>query len=257
MLRRMLLLLAPLLAAAEASAIVAQPFTATGTYLRSGPAAFTIGAGGAVEEIEGFVLRAGDAAATRLSASPLPAGLALSFSSALSPDGSDLRLRYEVANTGAGPLAGLTFVSFLDAEIDEALNTFFQEYGETDGTPAAGQGWEIDEPGFAFGDIFANAGQGALDGTNAVPIGAPEDVSLALSFALGPLAPGEIARFDVLISEDGDALGGFALRQRDVDPRSTTAITFSGAASIVPEPGTSVLLGLGLGALAARRRGGR
>ena len=42
---------------------------------------------------------------------------------------------------------------FLDHEIDEPINTFFNEYG-MGGTAVAGQSWEIDEPGALFGDIF-------------------------------------------------------------------------------------------------------
>jgi hypothetical protein len=88
-----------------------------------------------------------------------------------------------------------------------------------------------------------------------VPLASPDDVSLALSFALGMLAPGQVARFEVLISEDGDALGGFALGQHDVDPASTTVVSSSLAASIVPEPGTALLLGAGLLGLGLRMRG--
>lgn len=249
-----LLLLLAAAAASDAQAIVAAPFTASGTYVRPpGPPTFSIGSGGFVEEIDAFVLPAGAAAATQLSSSPAPIGLALSFGTSLSADTTDLLLAYEFTNTSALPLAGLTFLSYFDAEIDETLNTFFNEYAETTGALAAGQDYEVDEPGFTFGDIFSNAQAGALDGTNAVPAASPDDVSMALSFAIGLLNPGQTARFEILLSEDGDALGGFAIRQRDVDPRSSTVITVSGAASIVPEPGTVVLLGAGLAIVAARR----
>lgn len=244
-----------LLLSAPAHAIVLAPFTAQGTYLRAAgeTPSFQIGSGGFVEELEAFVRADGAPAATQLGTSPVPAGLALAFQATLSPDGTDLLLRYELTNTGATPLASLTFVSFLDAEIDETINTFFNEYGEIEGVPAPGQGFEIDEPGYLFGDIFSNALAGLLDGQNAVPASAPDDVSMALSFAVGPLAPGQAARFDLLISEDGDALGGFLLRQRDTSPLSTTAITFSGRAAIVPEPGTALLVGLGVTLLARAR----
>lgn len=243
---------------APAQAIVLAPLTEQGTYRRGfgEPSSFQIGSGGLVEELEAFVRVDGAPAAAILSTDPVPAGLALAFQAILSDDGSDLLLRYELTNTGSESITGLTFVSFLDVEIDEAINTFFNEYGEVEGVPAPGQGFEIDEPGYAFGDIYANALAGVLDGQNAVPASAPDDVSMALSFAVGPLAPGQAARFELLISEDGDALGSLLLRQRDTSALSDTVITFSGRAAIVPEPGTALLIGLGI-ALLARARAGR
>lgn len=236
----LLLLLAP----ATSRAITAGAFTASGTYLRpsGAPSPFTIGSGGAVEEIEAF-LAGPEGPVARLSSDAPPAGVALSFQSILSPDATDLRLVYEITNLSvvATP-ANFRFVSFVDAEIDEALNTFFNEYAETEGALAAGRSFEIDEPGFVFGDIFDNARAANLDGTNAVPSSAPEDVSMALAFTILNLAPGQTARFELMLSEDGDSLGGFAIRQRDADARSDTVITFSGVGSIVPEPGTAALI---------------
>lgn len=257
LLRGFAALLPLLLLSAPAHAIVLAPFGPNGTYVRpSGqPSTFQIGAGGFVEELQAFVRVDESPAAVRLGTSAVPAGLALSFQATLSGDGTDLLLSYEFTRTDATPLASLTFVSFLDAEIDEAINTFFNEYGEVEGTPAAIQGWEIDEPGYAFGDVYDNAFAALLDGQNGVPVGAPDDVSMALSFAVGPLAPGQAARFELLISEDGDALGGFLLRQRDAAIGSPTTITFSGRAAIVPEPATAVLVALGIAGLARTRPG--
>jgi hypothetical protein len=248
----------------DARAISIAPFTSSGTYSRPpGPPSFQIGSGGFVEEIDAFLARAGDAVAAQLSQQSPPAGLALGFSSMLSTDTTDLLLRYDVVNTSAAAISGITFLSFFDAEIDESLNTFFNEYAETEGALAAGRDYEVDEPGFAFGDIVSNARAASLDGTNAVPIGAPDDVSMALSFALGPLNPGQTARFEILLSEDGDAIGGFAIRQRDVDARSRTVITYSGTASVVtgpgpvspvPEPGAALVFGAGLALVAALRK---
>jgi hypothetical protein len=240
--------------ASPAGAIVVQPLSPTGTYLRAGAPSFQIGSGGFVEEIDAFVLPAGAAAPTQLGAGAAPADLALAFSASLSADGTDLLLAYEFTNSGASPLAELTFLSYFDGEIDETLNTFFNEFATTSGALAAGQDYEVDEPGYVFGDIFANAQAGALDGTNALPAGSPDDVAMSLSFAIGLLSPGQTARFEILLSEDGDTLGGFAIHQTDVDVRSTTVITYSGAAFVVPEPATALLLGAGLALVASRRR---
>jgi hypothetical protein len=240
--------------ATPADAIVVQPLSPTGTYLRTGTPNFQIGSGGFAEEIDAFVLPAGAAAATRLSAGGAPSDLAPAFGASLSADATDLLLAYEFTNTGASPLAGLTFLSYFDGEIDETLNTFYNEFATTSGALAIGENYEVDEPGYVFGDIFANAQAGTLDGTNALPAGSPDDVAMSLSFAIGLLSPGQTARFEILLSEDGDTLGGFAIHQTDVDVRSTTVITYSGAAFVVPEPATALLLGAGLALVASRRR---
>ena len=96
-----------------------------------------------------------------------------------------------------------------------------------------------------------------MDNTNALPLGSPDDVSLALGFDLGNLAPLAMATVNVLVSEDGDAIGTLALAQRDSDPDSVTVITLSGQSVVavtVPEPATGLLFGGGLMALLALNR---
>jgi hypothetical protein len=133
---------------------------------------------------------------------------------------------------GAGPhRVGM----FFDHEIDQALNTFFNEVGLAHGTPPSGLSWEIDEPGFAFGDIYDNFVAGALD--NAVGTATPDDVSVAFGWDFS-LAPGEFARLEVLLGNT-PPLSGFYLEQHD--PDSAASIYFSSALSIgttgVPEHG--------------------
>src|SRR4051812_44487293 len=53
------------------------------------------------------------------------------------------RLNVQLSSPGAN-YVGL----FLDHEIDEQINTFFNELGGTTGAPQPGQSWEIDEPGY-------------------------------------------------------------------------------------------------------------
>ena len=235
---------------------------------------FTIGSGGDVFELDAFVNIAGLdlnggglGTSSQLSIAPLPSGLNYNFSSALSPDSSDLTLTYRFSNNTGGALSNFRFFSFIDPEIDEPTTTFFNEYGATAGVTGVGaadpdpDSWEIDEPGFVFGDIFDNLWLGALDNSNAVPIGFPEDVSMALGFNLGTLNPMDTATIAILISEDGTSVGSLALSQFDTDPDSSTVITFSGQAAVtsappavIPEPGTVLLFAAGFASLAVFRR---
>ncbi len=228
----------------------------------------TVGDGGSVFEVDAFVAidgldlngaTAGNSA--QLGVDGVPSDLILTFSSSRSSDGTDLVLSYALANVGTSTLAGMTFLSFLDAEIDEPLNTFFNEIATASGTLAAGQAFEADEPGYVSGDIFDNLRAGSLDGSNAFP---PEDdVSLALSFDVGDLGVGDVATFRIMISEDGDRFGAFDLTQSDTDPDSTTRITYSGDATVdrfmaptspIPEPSAALLFVSGWTVIAASAR---
>ncbi len=243
-------------AARELHAIQLGPFDPSGAGGALNGQTLLVEDGGSVFEIDAFIQiegldlnDAGPGTAARVSTDSLPPELTLSFSSELSGDESDLTLRYRIDNTGASPLAGLTFLSLFDAEIDQGVNTFFNEFAETTGSLAIGQSFEVDEPGFGSGDLFANLLAGQLDGVNAVAEGFENDVAMALSFALGPLSVGDSALVELLVSEDGDSLGSFSIRHLDADPLSTTEITYSGRATVVPEPSTLTLLLLGLATL--------
>ena len=217
---------------------------------------FRLGDAGQVHELDLLLRVDGPTAGTALFSDGASQSLftdwAPRFDASLVGTGSVL-LTWEIENRTATS-SDLAFLSLFDAEIAEPGNTFFNEHASVEGAASPGQDFEIDEPGFSFGDLYTNFLSGRLDGTNAVPASRPEDVALALSFEISALAPGEIARFELLISESGDALEGLRLVHRD--PGNPTVITFSGRASIlpIPEPGTAVLLASGLAALAARRR---
>ncbi len=205
---------------------------------------FTVGVGGVVFELDAFVNIAGEdlngpasGTSAQLSIDALPAGLDFTFSSALSDGDTDLTLTYEFTNNTGGDITGLKFLPFLDAEIDESVNTFFNEFAEISGVLGTGQEFEVDEPGFLFGDIFDNLLDGNLDNTNALPSGSEDDVAMGLAFGFSvDLKPGDKAVIEVLISEDGGQLGTFSITQRDSDPNSTTTITFSGEATLISPP---------------------
>jgi hypothetical protein len=153
---------------------------------------------------------------------------------------------WSITNTSGVPITNAAIFLFLDAELDSVLNTYFNEFGTfvsltlppsaPVGATAAGS-WEIDEPGFVFGDIFNNLLTGTLDNTNAVPFSAPDDVSLALGFGLGTLNPGQTATVTGQIRLTN--IGGLS----HSDPGSNYQFYFNGFSTLdqaaptgVPEP---------------------
>lgn len=151
-------------------------------------------------------------------------------------------------------VAGNYYISaFFDHEIDEQRNTFFNEYAEVSGTPAPGQTWEVDEPGYEFGDIYDNFFAGTLDNTNAISIAefpAGEDVSLALAWDFSLLA-GEFAVIQFILSETRPTSGFFLTH---ADPDSEYEFYASSTLDVIPEPSTLVLVVFGLAGLVAWSR---
>ncbi len=143
-----------------------------------------------------------------------------------------------------------SITAFFDYEIDQSTNIFFNEYGATTGTAAAGQSWEIDEPGFVFGDIYDNVLAGSLDNSNQVTINSVEDTSFALGWDF-TLADGEtgLVSFN-LVDILPSVLPDFYLTHADEESPDTifawSTLDITSDSINVPEPGTLFLMGFGL-----------
>jgi len=154
----------------------------------------------------------------------------------------------------------LSVAVFFDHEIDEATNTFFNEYG-VKGSPIEGGGWswEIDEPGYSFGDIYDHLTGfpgTPFDDTNAVPAGSEDDVSMAIGHTR---TYGEAFKVTYTFELTGQpTAAAFWLKQVDPDSPAEIYLTTSYTTQpiggpAIPEPGTMVLLLSGLGVVAAAR----
>jgi hypothetical protein len=228
------------LAVLSVEAINVGPLGAQGQGGTKNGQTFQIGSSGTVFELDSFLRIEGQdlngnqvGIAAQLSRDPLPGGLAYSVASSPGADPSDWIFTYTISNATSGVFSNLTFLAVVDAELSEATNTFFNEFGSWIGVPAARPGdatqWQIDEPGFHGGALFQKLLSGKLSNSNSIPQSAPEDVALALGFERARLWPGNALRVRVMVSEAGHTLGQFGLLQQDVTDANTT-VAVSGQA---------------------------
>jgi hypothetical protein len=173
---------------------------------------------------------------------PLPSGVDLSAFDLGTGLGA---IEYSV--TGAG---SHYFAAYVDHEIDESVNTFFNELGSASGTPGTGQTWEIDEPGFVFGNIYQNFLAGTLDGT--VGAAFADDVAMALGWSF-TLDATQTATINLVLSDVAPA-SGFFLEHND--PESGESVFMSGVLTVQGQPPVGVpdggaTFGLLLAAMAA------
>lgn len=162
-----------------------------------------------------------------------------------------------------------TFLAAFDHDIEGTGSTFYDETGSVHGTAAAGQTWEIDEPGYwniygsSTGDIHNNFLGGHLDNTVFNDEGIPqEDVSMGMGwhFSLGDF---ETAAVTLTLSETMPT-SGFYLQQYDNPSEKSIYLSSSlvitsdepgpGPTNPIPEPGTMLLFGTGLAGIAGFAR---
>lgn len=174
---------------------------------------------------------------------------------------------WTITNNSTDTYTNLHFIYFLDPEWDLFLNLASNEYAEflgfglPTGAPTgaiAFTSWEIDEPGYVFGDIYDNVSFfGQLDDFNAVPSSAPDDVSMAFLWVLPSLGPQETAT--LTIQHLTAATNGIA--HYDPDSGSGAQLFVNGyleyfpvSGPEVPEPSTFFTLAAGAAFLVLRSR---
>lgn len=204
----------------------------------------------AVPFLHGYSFNIDDAIDNLSSGDPAPAGVDISSFDDVSGLG---RITATITGTGAH-----TFDAYFDHDLNKV--NWWSESGSAMGIAAAGQSWELDEPGFIFGDIYTNFKNTALD--NGVGTLKLEDVSMAMGWDF-TLSVAETAQISLLLSETAPASGLYLGQSHIVqDPAGdysdyvfylSSTISIAGGAA-VPEPSILLLFGVGLTAMVVTRR---
>jgi hypothetical protein len=152
---------------------------------------------------------------------------------------------------------------FVDVFFDHDLQSKFgNEIGAVTGTAAAGQTWQIDEPGSGSmsgdGHVIANFYNDAFDNANHIASNPPFDVSMGMGFHFA-LTAGQTASAAFSVSTIPPP-SGFYLSQ--IDPNNTAnRISFfgnlgisGGGAPTIPEPSSAALAVLGAALLFSWKR---
>ncbi len=163
-----------------------------------------------------------------------------------------------------------SFMAAFDHDIDASTNTWWNEEGSTIGSAAAGQSWEIDEPGYwltydtdsdgtndTTGDIYGHLQAGnPFDERIFNGQLTTEDVAMGMGWDFS-LAANQEALITLSISDTltlNDMTDGLYLCQ--YDPHSNVLLSLTSTLTItttgdpgpdpIPEPGTILLFGSGL-----------
>ncbi len=117
-------------------------------------------------------------------------------------------------------------IAFFDYEIDQAENTFFNSRGHSVNPLPPELTWEIDEPGFVFGDIYASITSTPLkplDNMTAMGLGSEDDVAMAVGFDF-TLKTGETAGITLVLS-DTEPPSDFYLEHYDPDSQESVYLS--------------------------------
>lgn len=154
---------------------------------------------------------------------------------------------WSVTNNTGFDLGPFWLFGFLDADVD---TPFWNDYGTlidvsgTGSADTAADSWEIAEPYSGYGltgqVLIDDLLTGALSDSNDVPSSAPEDVGLALGFAIAGLAANQV--LDVRFQLSPTDIGGL----QQTAASTGESFYFNGTADVraaaVPAPGVPALL---------------